>query len=126
MQPNLPDGAQEKIQEAKQLKEKLEAINGELREVNQKLDDARDARSLLENVPESTTVHRQVDDLLFELDYKQAKDHMDEKVANLEGSQSGLEGQQEALAKEFESIQSEVESMVDQQEQHGHTHDEEE
>ena len=111
-QPNLPDEAQEKIQQLQEMQDSHEELQEALASLRDGLESATRAQEFIENVPEDTTVHRQVDELLFEMDYGDAQEHIDQKVADYEEDIERLGERHEQLEEQMEELGQEVQEMM--------------
>jgi prefoldin beta subunit len=78
-QPNIPEEAQEKMETLQQLQETHEETLQSLEDHEQRYQSVVEAQSFLNQTEEDTNVYRQIDDLLFEIDYEEAEEHIQEK-----------------------------------------------
>lgn len=122
-QPDIPDDAQEKMQKLQEIQESHEEIAQKLQELQQGLESASRAHDFLQEVGDETSVYRQVDELLFELDYEDAHEHIEEKVTGYQEDIERLEGQQQKLEQRMESLSQEVRDIMGVEEEEGHEHE---
>lgn len=114
MGQNLPDDAQEKMEELQNLQEQFENLNNQLQQVEGQLESARNAESFLDEVgDEEATVFRQVDELIIEVEYDNAHSQISDKVSELENAVDALESRRDNLEEEFEGLQSELEEIME-------------
>lgn len=111
----LPAEAQERVEELQEIQEELEQITQREDELSNRLQSAQQARDVLGGLSSDSTVYRQVDELIFELDQDDAETHIGEKVAQLTEAADSLEEQSTLLQQKAEEIQTELESMMGQQ-----------
>lgn len=114
MGQNLPDDAQEKMEELQELQEQFQQMNEQLQQVEGQLESAQNAQSFLNEVEDDdATVFRQVDELIVEVDYDNANSQISEKVGELENAVDALETRRDSLQSEFESLQEELEEIME-------------
>lgn len=111
----LPAEAQEKVEELQGIQEELEQITEQEDELSNRLQSAQQAQDVLDGLSDDSTVYRQVDELIFELDSDDAEDHIGEKVDQLSAAADSLEQQSTLLQKKAEEIQTELEALMGQQ-----------
>lgn len=115
MQPNLPDGAQEKMQELEELQERGEDVVRRRAQLEQQLEQSEDGRELLrESGEEAETVLLTMDDVSVEVDYETALDHFEDKIQSLQDQVSGLERREQKVEQQMEDLQEELQDMMEE------------
>ena len=115
MQPNLPDGAQEKMQELEELQERGEDVVRRRAQLEQQLERSEDGRELLrESGEEAETVLLTMDDVSVEVDYETALDHFEDKIQSLQDQVSGLERREQKVEQQMEDLQEELQDMMEE------------
>jgi len=112
MQGSLPPGAQEKVEELKDLQETAQELAVQKSEAETELTDSQNALEELEDIDEDTTMYREVGELLIKTDYAEARENLEEKVDDLEIRVETLERQEERIQEQFEDLQEELQEML--------------
>lgn len=110
---NMSKSTMTKVQRLRNMQEEHESILQELEKYEMKLQSAKEAQEYINNIDEEDmTVHRSIDDLIFEIDYDVAEEHINNKVENCEAKVDELQEKQEELQEEMEKIGAEVQNQV--------------
>ncbi len=112
MQGSLPPGAQEKVEELKDLQETAQELAVQKSEAETELTDSQNALEELEDIDEDATMYREVGELLIKTDYAEARENLEEKVDDLEIRVETLERQEERIQEQFEELQEELQEML--------------
>lgn len=111
-QPNVPEEAQEKMQTLQELQQTHEDTLQALEQHKEQYESIVEAQSFLEQTDDETNVYRQVDDLLFELDYEEAEEHVQQRMDKFESNIEQLEDRHEQLEDRMEELGQQVQDIM--------------